>query len=361
MNRDLVDHSWAVIMAGGSGTRFWPLSRRMRPKQLLPLSGTDRSLLRETVDRIAPLIPKERVVVVTAQHLAADTRRELPQVPDANILAEPIGRNTAPCVGWAASHIRRRDSDALIAVLAADHHIADEPAFHSVLRCALETACRGDLVTVGITPTRPETGYGYLELGEPAGAHAFRAQRFVEKPSRERAELFQKAGNYLWNSGMFFFRASAILDAIREHLPELSEALVRLDRAASEGREGELIASEYGSLPAISIDHGVMEKAERVMVVTGDFGWSDVGSWMTAWELATKDEEGNSKSPDAVLIDTEGCYVRAPKGKVVAMVGVRDLVVVDTEDAILVVPRERAQDVRAITDELRKRRLDDKL
>ncbi len=361
MIREVQKHAWAVIMAGGSGTRFWPLSRRMRPKQLLALSGTERSLLGETVHRIAPLIPPERVIVVTAAHLAAETRRELPELPAENVLAEPIGRNTAPCVGWAASHIKRRDPEALIAILAADHHIGDEPAFLAILRRALEAASDGELVAIGITPTRPETGYGYLELGENLAEGVFRARRFVEKPNRGRAEQFLAAGNYLWNSGMFFFRATAILDAIRTHLPGLSEALERFDRAASEGHETELVSNEYGSLPSVSIDHGVMEKAEHVAVVPGDFGWSDVGSWMTAWELAPKDEHGNATTTETVLIESEGCYVRAPQGKLVALVGVRDLVVVDTEDAILIVPRERAQDVRAVTLELARRNSSEKL
>jgi mannose-1-phosphate guanylyltransferase len=356
-------HAWAVIMAGGSGTRFWPLSRRARPKQLLALAGTDRSLLSETVRRIAPLVPPERVIIVTAEPLAAAIREALPEVPAENVLAEPVGRNTAPCVGWAAAHVRRRDPDGVLAVLAADHHIADEPGFLAILERALGAAEHGELVTVGITPTRPETGYGYLELGEELEPGLYRARRFVEKPNRARAEQFLAAGTFFWNSGMFFFRASTVLDAIRVHLPGLGEALARFDAAAAAGTEAALVQSEYASLPSVSIDHGVMEKAERVAVVPGDFGWSDLGSWMTAWELAEKSAEGNaSSSPeDTVLVDAHGCYVRGPGGKVIALVGVRDLVVVDTEDALLVVPRDRAQDVRAIVDALARRGRGEKL
>lgn len=356
MTKGSMPNAWAVIMAGGSGTRFWPLSRKMKPKQLLPLAGTERSLLAETVHRIAPLVPPERVIVVTAEHLAEATRRELPGVPPENVLAEPIGRNTAPCVGWAAAHVKRRDPDGIIAVLAADHHIADEPSFLDILRRSLDAAREGALVTVGITPTRPETGYGYLELGEGIAPGVFRARRFVEKPNRARAEQFLAAGTYLWNSGMFFFRADTVLEAIRVHLPGLGEALARFDRAALEGREDDVVRAEYSALPSVSIDHGVMEKAEHVAVVPGDFGWSDVGSWTTSWELAPKDERGNAVGPDTVLVDAEGCFVRVPAGKTVALIGVRDLVVVDTEDAILVVPRERAQDVRAVVDELKRRK-----
>ncbi|UJR80693.1 mannose-1-phosphate guanylyltransferase [Sandaracinus amylolyticus] len=359
-------HAWAVIMAGGSGTRFWPLSRKAHPKQLLPLAGSDASLLAETVRRIAPIIPAERVVVVTAEHLADATRAALPNVPAENVLAEPVGRNTAPCVGWAAAHVRRRDADGIVAVLAADHHIGDEPGFLTILERALGAAEHGELVTLGIKPTRPETGYGYLEVGEELGPGVYRARRFVEKPNRARAEQFLTSGSFLWNSGMFFFRASSVLDAIRVHLPGLGAALERFDHAAEQGREQDVVRAEYAALPSISIDHGVMEKEDRVVVVPGDFGWSDVGSWLTAWELAAKDAQNNAvaaggASDDVVLVDATGSYVRAPQGKVVALIGVRDLVVVDTEDALLVVPRDRAQDVRAVVDALKARKRDDKL
>lgn len=353
--------AWAVIMAGGSGTRFWPLSRRARPKQLLPLGGSDRSLLAETVERIRPLIPPERVIVVTAEHLADATRAELPEVPPENVLAEPSARNTAPCVGWAAAHVRRRDPGGLLAILAADHHMGDPAGFRAILERALGAAREGHLVTIGVRPTRPETGYGYLELGEPLAEGVYRARRFVEKPNRARAEQFLAARNYLWNSGMFFFRADAILAAIATHLPGLGEALARFDDAARAGREDEVVRAEYGTLPSISIDHGVMEKAAEVAVVPGDFGWSDVGSWTTAWELAPKDAQGNAASSDAVLVDAENNYVRGAAGKIIALVGVDDLVIVDTPDALLVVKRDRAQDVRAVVEALKARKRDDRL
>ncbi len=351
--------AWAIVMAGGSGTRFWPASRKKTPKQLLALApGDERSLLAATVERIAPLVSPERVLVVTGAHLADATRAAVPQIPQENVLAEPTGRNTAPCVGWAAAVIRRRDPDAKIAVLAADHHIADGDAFLAVLARAFEAAGEGLLVTVGVKPTRPETGYGYIEVGEEIADGTYRARRFVEKPNRGRAEQFLAAGTFLWNSGMFFFRADVILDAIRSHLPGLAAALDRFDAAALAGDEASVIASEYAALPSVSIDHGVMEKADRVAVVPGDFGWSDVGSWTSAWELAPRDGSRNAVTDaEAVLVDATGCYVRGPRGKVIALVGVRDLVVVDTPDALLVVPRERAQDVREIVRALEARKL----
>jgi mannose-1-phosphate guanylyltransferase len=343
-------HAWAVVMAGGAGTRFWPLSRRAKPKQLLPLAG-ELSLLAATVRRIGPVIPPSRVLVVTAAHLVDASRKELPDVPAENFLAEPAPRNTAPCVGWAAEVVQDRDADGILAVLAADHHVTDEAAYVASVRTALAAAEGGALVTVGLKPTRPETGYGYLEVGEALGDGSHRALRFVEKPNRASAEEFVASGRFLWNSGQFFFRASAILEAIDTHLPALAAGLSALRTSGPAS-----IDDIFPGLPSISIDHGVMEKAEGVRVVPADFGWSDVGSWTTAWELAAKDAHENGVTDaDAVLVDAEGCYVRARSGKIVALVGVKDLVVVDTEDALLIVPRERAQDVKLAVEALARR------
>jgi mannose-1-phosphate guanylyltransferase len=350
-----MNHAHVVIMAGGAGTRFWPLSRRARPKQLLPLTSSGETLLGATVRRVRQLVPADRILIVTSEPLLDPTRQACPDIPADNVLAEPVGRNTAPCVGWAACHVRRRDPDGIMAVLPSDHHVGDEAAFAALVRASLDAARQNTLVTVGIRPDRPETGYGYIEMGEDLGDGVFRARRFVEKPNRARAEQFLAAGRFLWNSGMFFFQAGTVLEAIRQHLPGLADGLALLDEAAAQGSEGTALRRVYPDLPAVSFDHGVMEKAEGVSVLPGDFGWSDLGSWTTAWELADKDDDGNASDGDVIALGSSGTYVKAPPGKVVALVGVDDLIVVDTEDALLIVPRDRTQDVRSVVDALRDR------
>jgi mannose-1-phosphate guanylyltransferase len=365
---------YAVIMAGGAGTRFWPASRETRPKQLLPLADPAgrESLLAATVRRIAPIVPPERVYVATGTKLVAATARDLPRVPRANLLAEPAPRNTAPCIGWATATIARLNPEALVMVLPSDHFITDEEGFRRVIARALDGARAGYMTTIGVVPTRPETGYGYVELGGAIGADLNAVARFVEKPDRARAEAYVAGGKHLWNAGMFFFRASEMMGAIRSYLPELAAGLAKIDAAAARGEEARELEATFPALPSISIDHGVMEKAasadpaaggERkttLAVVPGSFGWNDLGSWESAWELAEKDADGNALPPGAVTVDARGNLVRdlttGGSGKrVYALVGVSDLVVVETDDAVLVMPRERAQDVKAAVTELKKR------
>jgi mannose-1-phosphate guanylyltransferase len=349
------DKAYAVIMAGGSGTRFWPLSRSTRPKQLLSLGPDERSLLRATAERVWAMLPAERTFIVTSEQLREQVAQELPELEAHQILAEPVGRNTAPCIGWAATHVKRLDEDAIMCVLPADHYISNTDAYVDTLERGLEAATHGDYVTIGIRPSRAETGYGYIEVGAELDPGVFRARRFVEKPNRQRAEQFVANGNFLWNSGMFFFLASRILEAIDQHLPGLGQELQRYDEAAKAGREAALIRETYATLPAVSIDHGIMEKVSAVSVVPGSFEWSDLGSWTSAWELAPQDDHANVLPKDGIAVDASGNYVTAPDGKLVALVGVDGLVVVDAGDALLVIPKERAQDVREIVAALRER------
>lgn len=347
---------WAVVMAGGSGTRFWPASRAHRPKQLLPLGGGNESLLAATVGRIAPIVPTERTLVVTAAVLADATRKELPSLPAENLLAEPSPRNTAPCIGWATRTILDRDPDAIVAVLPSDQHVADPGGLRASIASAIELAKVRTLATIGIRPTRPDTGFGYIETGgfvpEVDGAHE--VSRFVEKPDLARAREYLASGRFLWNSGMFFFRAQAMDQAIRTHLPELAHGLDAMFTTST-------VADTFPKLPSISIDYGVVERVGatpgQVGVVPGDFGWSDVGSWESAWELAQKDELGNALPEGAIAVDAHNNLVRLSDERrmQVALVGVNDLVVVETGDAILVLPRNRAQDVRAVVDALKAR------
>jgi mannose-1-phosphate guanylyltransferase len=359
-------HVHAVVLAGGSGTRFWPASRRHTPKQLLPLAGrAEEALIAATVRRIEPLVPPDRVWISTGTSLVEATLAALPRVPRSHVIAEPVARNTAPCIGWASAIIARSDPDAIVMVLPADHFIGNESAFRDALGTAIRAAEEGWLTTVGIVPTRPETGYGYIEVGDPIANGVRAVTRFVEKPTRERAEAFVADGRYLWNGGMFFFRAGVMRAAIAEHLPVLAAGLDRIDAAAARGDEERVLAEVFPTLPSISIDHGVMEKAKRIAVVPGDFGWNDVGSWQVTWEMSDRDAEGNSLPVGTVTVDAKNNLVRdltsGASGKRWALVGVSDLVVVETDDAVLVVPRDRAQDVRAVVDALAKRGETDKI
>ncbi len=346
-----------VIMAGGSGTRFWPLSRKARPKQFLPLVS-DRPLIVETQARLAGLAALEDTLVVCGPTHAPEVRKLLKGLPRANVLVEPVARNTAPAIALAALHVARRDPGGILVVLPSDHHVADPEAFRRALSSAAKVAQGGALVTLGIQPTRPETGYGYLKVGaalEKSGAH--RVAAFVEKPDLAHAKRYLKSGNYLWNGGIFVFRADAILEALRTHMPELVEGLDRLAPEIGKRTEAALLAKVFPRFPSISIDYGVMEKAKNLAVVGGDFGWSDVGSFAALPEVRPLDANGNVVSgKGAMVIDSEGCVVLA-QARPIAVVGMKDTVVVDAGDTLLVVPRERAQEVRKAVDALKARKL----
>lgn len=348
---------YAVIMAGGAGTRFWPASREARPKQLLALAGQGGdTLLAATVKRLSPLVPPERVYVVTAERLAEATLAAIPNVPPENVLREPKARNTAPCIAWATAVLRARDPEAVVAVLPSDHHIEDEPAFREVLAKAYATARSGPCTTIGIVPTRAETGFGYIEVGASRGPNANNVVRFVEKPSREVAEGYVAGKKHLWNAGMFFYRVDVMTSLVGEHLPAMAEATQRMVERVAKGDSG-AVAEIFPTLESISIDHGVMEKAKELAVVPGSFGWNDVGSWQSAWELAEKDDHGNALPEGAFTKDAERNYfaslVSSGAKKHVAFVGVSDLVVVETDDAVLVLPRDRAQDVKLVVEALK--------
>ncbi|HSG38648.1 MAG TPA: sugar phosphate nucleotidyltransferase [Thermoanaerobaculia bacterium] len=345
----------ALILAGGSGTRFWPLSRKRRPKQLLALEG-ERTLLRDTLERLQPLIGPESVWVCTTEALAESIRRDLPEVPPEQILLEPEGRNTAPAIGWSVRSMPEEARQGVVAVLPADHRVGEPAAFRAALERAARVVEREDRVlTLGVVPHRPETGYGYLEL-EPgeAGDGIRQVRRFVEKPSAENAARFVESGHYLWNAGIFVFRGTTFLDILARVQPELHRGLEEI--AAAPERVREL----YGRLPADSIDYAVMEKLDAIATVPLDCGWSDLGSWEALDEVLAKDDQGNSLRGDALAVDARGNLLYADEGTI-AVVGVEGLVVVRTGDAVLVMPKERSQDVRRIVAELSERKRGDLL
>ncbi len=340
----------ALVLAGGSGTRFWPASRRARPKQLLALDGK-RSLLQQTVDRLAPLVPPESVWISTTAELAAAVREELPEVPAQQILAEPAGRNTAPAIAYsllAMPEARRRRP---VVVLPSDHRIASPESFLATVRAAGEVAERDDrMLALGVTPRRPETGFGYLELGEPlAGADGLRrVARFTEKPDLATAERFVASGTHLWNAGIFVFRGTTLLAALERHAPDLAAGLAAI--VAEPGWVDEL----YPRLPSISIDYAVMERLDDLATLPLDCGWDDLGSWGALADVLASDAGGNAARGELVAVESSGNVVYSDGGTV-ALLGVDGLVVVRTADVVLVLPRERAQDVRRIVSELERR------
>ncbi|MCB9727574.1 MAG: mannose-1-phosphate guanylyltransferase [Deltaproteobacteria bacterium] len=344
-----LDRTFAVIMAGGVGSRFWPLSRARRPKQLLDLFGHG-SMLRATFERLAPLVPAERQLVVTSALLGDAVRQALPELPPANVLEEPTGRNTAPAIGWAALEVQRRDPAGLLAVLPADQFIADVPRYREIVTQAISACAADRIVTLGIPPTRPETGYGYIRAGAsaacPEAPELREVAAFHEKPDLDTALEWLASGGYLWNAGMFFLPATLALSELARYEPELARGLDALYDGGAPPDAARL-AAVYPTLRSISIDYAVMERSDRAAVIPGDFGWSDVGSWRTLWDFRPEGAESFSRGR-VIEIDGGGNVLLADGDGLVATVGVRDLVVVHTADATLVCPREASQRVRDI-------------
>lgn len=361
---------FAVIPAGGSGTRLWPLSRADHPKFLHPLTGTDASLLQATVARLAPLASLERTLVVTGVAHAAAVARQLTGLPEENILVEPSPRDSCAAIGLAAAVIAQRAPDAVMGAFAADHVIADPDAWVQAVRAAVDGAEQGLLLTMGITPTRAETGYGYLQLGEQIGSGPLRrVEEFKEKPTIEVAQHYLRSGRHLWNAGMFVWRVDTFLAELARQQPELHSGVTAIARVWDTPEREETLGTIWPSLPKISVDYAVMEGAAaagRVATVPGDFGWNDVGDFHTLGELLPADGSGNvvlgagaaATKPAALLDDSTGMVVVPQSGRLVAALGVRDLIVVDTPDVVLVCPRGRAQDVKRLVDQLKTRGAD---
>ena len=347
---------YPVILAGGRGTRFWPLSRKRLAKQLLPLSGR-QTMIQQTVARLRPLSAPGKFWIITNQDLERNIRRQLPELPRRQVIAEPLGRNTAPAIGLAAFLLLRRDPKAVIGMFPSDHVISDERPFRRDVATAVAIAAAGEnIVVMGIEPTRPETGYGYIETGDEAQG-ALRVRRFTEKPKLEKAVEFLRAGNYLWNSGMFFWSASTLAAAIREYLPKTAPLLERIAAAYGTSAFAKTFARLYPKCENISVDYAVLEprsargeQGANIFCVRAGFGWNDLGSWTALHEhrmlMSRQDRERGNHIEAArfFTLDAEGNYLHSP-GKFIAAVGVSNLVVVETEDALLITTRGRAQDV----------------
>lgn len=350
---------YAVIMAGGRGVRFWPRSREKKPKHLLDIVS-EKSIIRETVDRIKQRIPVDNILVVTGKKHARDLIRQLPDIPLSNILIEPVGRNTAACIGWAALHVRKKAPEGIMVVLPSDHAIADPRTFIDVIDAAAQTASEENgLVTIGITPTSVQTGFGYIEragvIKKAGKADVFRVKSIREKPDFQKAAEFVQSGNFYWNSGMFVWKASIILTEIRRWLPDLYAGLMKIDAALGSPAEAAVVRRVYKKLASISIDYGVMEKADNVLVLNGDFGWNDVGSWDALWEISAKDRSGNAVLNNSRVIseNSEGSLIYNPR-KLTALIGVKDLIIVETKDALLICKKGCSQNVKEVVEKLEK-------
>jgi mannose-1-phosphate guanylyltransferase len=360
------DHPAFVIMGGGSGTRFWPLSRETRPKQFLNILG-ERPLIEETFLRISPLADEERVYLVINR-----AHRELTRAIFENrairILEEPHGRNTAPCIGLAAIHVKRRWGNIPMVVLPADHFIRDAELFRTTVQAAIHLSRSGGIVTIGIPPTKPETGYGYIKRGGRCdsimGQEIFEVDRFVEKPDEKRALLYMRDGNYLWNSGIFIFLVDVILGEIGKHLPDLFQGLAKIDGVLDGDQYSPTLEKVYSSLESISIDYGVMERTrEPVHTIAGDFGWSDVGSWQALLEMKgnERDANGNVVEGLTTVIDSRDNFIVNRSETLVAVLGAKQMLVVNTPDAILIGDLGQSQQVRAVVEAIKRNGLVDKV
>ncbi len=341
---------YALIMAGGVGTRLWPLSRRARPKQSLRLVE-ERTMFEHAVDRIVPLFQPEQIFVVTGVEHVASLTVQAPELPPENFIVEPEGRGTAPCIGLGAIHMRRRDPEAIMAVLTADHFIVDTAGFREVLTAAATVAERGHLVTLGVRPSSPSTGYGYIQHGESLGMvggfPVFRARRFTEKPSLETAMYMVESGEYSWNSGMFIWRVDRILEEFQRQMPELYAYLAAVEATLGTPGYEPTLNRVWPQVTRQTIDYGIMEEAEDVVVLPVDIGWSDVGSWASLSALLPTDGDGNTIVGSHVGIDTHDTLIFGGK-RLIATIGLEGMVIVDTEDALLICPMEREQEVREI-------------
>lgn len=342
----------AVIMAGGRGERFWPKSRNNRPKQFLSLTSDGETMIQKTVKRLSPLVSAEDIFIVTNAAYADLVNDQLPDVPRENILCEPCARNTAPCIAFAAAIIQKKYGDAMMLVLPSDHLIGYENIYIKTLQTAIRTAEEGNnLVTIGITPAYPETGYGYINFGKEAG-DAYEVERFVEKPDLPTAKKYLASGKYLWNSGMFVWKASAIMYNMKQFMSEIHDGAVRIGDSYGTDSYEETLIKEFTAFTSESVDFGIMEKASDIYTIPGSFGWDDVGSWLAVERINETDDKKNYFDGDVIAVDSERTTVCGGK-RLVAAIGTRDIVIVDTDDVLLVCSKNNTQDVKKVIAQLK--------
>lgn len=347
----------AVIMAGGKGERFWPRSRKNMPKQFLSLTDDGKTMIQHTVERLSPIVDIEDVFIVTNKDYKELVKQQLKDISDENILLEPMAKNTAPCIGLAAVHIRRKYQDAIMLVLPSDHLIKYNELYIDTLKDAARVAEEAhNLVTIGITPTYPETGYGYINFGarekEDGKSSAYCVNRFVEKPNLELAKEYLASGKYLWNSGMFVWKTSTILKRFEELLPEVYAGMLEIENSIGKKEEEQVVEAIFSKVPAESIDYGIMEHATNIYTIPGNFGWDDVGSWLALERINKTNENGNVIQGNVISINTNNTIVQGTD-KLIATIGVENLIIVDTDDAMLICTKESTQEVKKVIENLK--------
>lgn len=358
--------SYAIIMAGGVGARFWPYGTSRLPKQFLPIADSNDTMLQLTVKRLKDIVPTDRIFVITNKQYINLVKKQLPKIPKENIIGEPVGRNTAPCIGLASTILKQFDEQAKMFVLPADHIIENVDEFTRVVNSGLKFIEKQDaIVTLGIVPTHPETGYGYIQFIEDAyygeddnETAIFKVKTFAEKPSLDVAKVFLESGDFLWNSGMFIFRADVILAQMQKFLPDLYHSLEKIEKSIHTAKYQKVLEQVFGEIKGISVDYGIMEKAKNVYVIKADFTWSDLGSWDEVFRLRTKDKNNNAIIGDTFVKDSHNNLIMSSKG-FVGVIGADDLIIINTKDGLLVCKKGRSQEVKEIVDYLKRKGMSD--
>jgi mannose-1-phosphate guanylyltransferase len=358
--------SYAIVMAGGVGARFWPYGTSRLPKQFLPVSDSNDTMLQLTIKRLKDIIPLQQVFVITNKQYISLVKKQLPKIPKENIIGEPVGRNTAPCIGLASTILKQFDEQAKMFVLPADHLIENVEEFTKVVNAGLKFVETNDaIVTMGIVPSHPETGYGYIQFIddeyysiEGSDTGIFKVKTFAEKPTLDVAKVFLESGDFLWNSGMFIFRADVILNEMEKQLPDLYHAMKKIEKVIHSAKYQKTLDQVFAEIKSISIDYGIMEKAENVYVIKADLKWSDLGSWDEVFRLRTKDKNNNAIIGDSFIKDSKNNLIMSPKG-FVGVIGADDLVIINTKDGLLVCKKDRTQEVKEIVDYLKRKGLSD--